>query len=74
MIVTDNKGDVVGSSHDIQHLGDNLVRCMTGDETWYAIQFETNDWTIHNVDSPNMDLMWSYIDGQFKDISPKWVD
>ncbi len=47
------------------------IVCWTSDTTWYAIA-DMTDYTIYeDVNVPDVNKMWLYVDGEFIDITPK---
>jgi hypothetical protein len=71
MIVIDTNNIVVGTSDKIiQDPETGIITCYNPDGTWHAIADDDRlDHIIYDVSVPDINKMWSYIDGTFTDIT-----
>jgi hypothetical protein len=74
MIVIDSDNNVIGWSFiKIELNDDGHIVCWTGDETWYALA-GILDYTLLDVNIPDINKVWKYINGEFIDITPPPFD
>ena len=74
MIVVDNNSNVVGFGVKIERVNEqneeNLIKVWTDDEKYYYIgTIDRDDYVIYNVDVPNNNKFWKYVDGEFIEVT-----
>lgn len=73
MIVIDKDNRVIGSSNLIELLDDNVLKVNNLDGSCYYLRFD--EYTIiDDIEVPDVNKMYNYIDNKFIDITPKWED